>query len=95
VCPYVVVQEDADLATDGDLHYPCILKTARLGYDGKGQVTVETHDDLAAAWDSLGRVPCVLEQRMSLDRELSVVVARTADGRAASYAVSQAAAGRV
>ena len=89
VGPYRVVVTEADVAAAGDLTYPAILKTARLGYDGKGQVRVAAHAELAAAWEGLGRVPCVLEQRLALLRELSVVLARAPDGRTACYPVAQ------
>ncbi len=67
-------------AVDAAALLPGILKTARLGYDGKGQVRVKDAAELAAAWDSLRRVPCVLEQRLELADEISVIVARAADG---------------
>jgi 5-(carboxyamino)imidazole ribonucleotide synthase len=60
---------------------PGILKTASLGYDGKGQVTVAQAADLPAAWAALGGVTCVLEERLPLDREISVIVARGRDGQ--------------
>nr|WP_201496023.1 5-(carboxyamino)imidazole ribonucleotide synthase [Rubrivivax sp. A210] len=60
---------------------PGILKTASLGYDGKGQLGVATLQDLPAAWAALGGVPCVLERRLPLARELSVIVARGRDGQ--------------
>ncbi len=60
--------------------FPAILKTATLGYDGKGQITVPAPSALPAAWGQLGQVPCLLEQRVALARELSVVVARGATG---------------
>jgi 5-(carboxyamino)imidazole ribonucleotide synthase len=87
--PYRVIETAADIADAADFSYPAILKTARLGYDGKGQEGCWTHDEVAASWDALGNVPCVLEQKLQLERELSVVLARTADGRTASYPVSQ------
>lgn len=65
--------------------FPAVLKTARLGYDGKGQLPVETPGDLAGAWDQLGHVACVLERRLDLSCELSVVVARSTDGQLAVY----------
>jgi len=89
VAPYVIIADATDIDAAVGFTFPAILKTARLGYDGKGQVRCPSYDDLAAAWQELGRVPCVLEQRMALDRELSVVLARTADGRIACYPVSQ------
>lgn len=65
--------------------FPGLLKTARLGYDGKGQVLVERAEDLAAAHASLGGVDCVLERRVPLDLELSVVLARGADGEVRAF----------
>jgi 5-(carboxyamino)imidazole ribonucleotide synthase len=59
---------------------PALLKTSRLGYDGKGQATIDSLDELRAAFSSLGGVPCVLEQRLELERELSVVLVRGEDG---------------
>lgn len=77
--PYAVIEMEADLAVDPAL-LPGILKTAGLGYDGKGQARVSTADELVAAWDELGRVRCVLEQRLELAYEVSVVLARGSDG---------------
>jgi 5-(carboxyamino)imidazole ribonucleotide synthase len=68
---------------------PGILKTARLGYDGKGQVRVADAAELAAAWAELKQVPCVLEKRLALQRELSVIVARGADGQIVHFPVQQ------
>lgn len=72
----------------GGVGFPAIVKTARLGYDGKGQLAV---DDLAGAEEAVARlgVPCVVEQRVPLDVEISVLVARTADGRHATYPVAE------
>lgn len=64
---------------------PALLKTSRLGYDGKGQAAVDRREDAADAWARLGRVPCVLERRLDLERELSVVLARGADGSIAAF----------
>jgi 5-(carboxyamino)imidazole ribonucleotide synthase len=77
--PHAVIEMEADLAVDAAL-LPGILKTAGLGYDGKGQVRVSTAAELAAGWDALGRVRCVLEQRLELAYEVSVVIARGSDG---------------
>ena len=78
--PYAVIETDAQLAAVPDALLPGILKTARLGYDGKGQARVADRAALAAAWAGLGRAPCVLEQMLPLAFECSVVVARGADG---------------
>ncbi len=85
--PFTVVEAVGDPAPDGQ--FPAILKTARLGYDGKGQLPVATPRELPDAWGDLGAVPCVLEQRVPLDGELSVVLARAADGRTATYPVAE------
>jgi len=83
VAPYAVIEtpEQAEAITrvGADL-FPGILKTARLGYDGKGQIRVATPAGLAAAWDALKNVPCVLEKMLPLAAECSVIVARGANG---------------
>lgn len=82
--PFAVLQNEADLASamsgTAGVAWPALLKTAQLGYDGKGQQAVAQAADLPAAWAALGRVPCVLEQRLPLALEFSVIVARGADG---------------
>ena len=70
------------------LGLPLILKTAASGYDGKGQILVETADQASGAWASLGRSPCVAEGWVDFAAELSVVVARGVDGRAVCYPVA-------
>ncbi len=84
--PYALVDR-AD--ADPDIEYPAILKTARLGYDGKGQRLVAEASEMRAAWRMLGSVPCVLEQALALQTELSVVVARTSQGGFAAYPVAE------
>ncbi|SIN89082.1 5-(carboxyamino)imidazole ribonucleotide synthase [Singulisphaera sp. GP187] len=66
---------------------PLILKTASSGYDGKGQVRVERAEDARSAWSSLGQVACVAEGWVDFQSEISVVVARGADGAAESFPV--------
>lgn len=66
-----------------------IVKTARLGYDGKGQRRVESLAEMHAAFAELGGVTCVVESELELDTELSVIVARTADGRIEPWAVAE------
>lgn len=89
VAPYMPITTSDHLQAAADFAFPAILKTARLGYDGKGQVLVASIAGLAMAWDELGRVPCVLEQRLFLNRELSMVVGRTVDGRTACFPLAQ------
>ncbi len=78
--PHALIETAADLANVDASLLPGILKTARLGYDGKGQVRVSDRAGLADAWASLGGVTCVLEQMLPLAAELSVIVARSAGG---------------
>lgn len=78
--PYAVIESATQLNAVSDDLLPGILKTARMGYDGKGQVRVKTRDELAAAWTGLKGVPCVLEKMLPLKAECSVIVARGWDG---------------
>jgi 5-(carboxyamino)imidazole ribonucleotide synthase len=80
VAPYAVIETPVQLAVVADDLLPGILKTASMGYDGKGQVRVTTRAELASAWDGLKRVPCVLEKMLALQLECSVIVARGGDG---------------
>ena len=84
--PYAVLQTPSQLADVPATLLPGILKTARMGYDGKGQVRVKTAAELAAAWNNLKQVPCVLEKMLPLQAELSVLVARGQDGQVVSFA---------
>jgi len=78
--PHALIASRADVERVDATLLPGILKTARLGYDGKGQRTVNDRAGLAAAFAALGQVPCVLERRLALAGEISVVVARNARG---------------
>ncbi|MBA3444479.1 MAG: 5-(carboxyamino)imidazole ribonucleotide synthase [Gemmatimonadales bacterium] len=73
----------------GALPFPSLLKTSRLGYDGKGQATIGSEDDAVLAFERFGGVPCVLESRLDLDCELSVIVARGANGDMATFPVAE------
>jgi 5-(carboxyamino)imidazole ribonucleotide synthase len=73
---------DAAMAATG---LPAILKTARFGYDGKGQARVDTTQDLAGAWAEIGKTPAVLEGFVDFEREISVIVARGVDGQIECY----------
>ena len=81
VAPYTVIETAAQLDAVADELLPGILKTARLGYDGKGQIRVKTRAELAAAWDALKHVTCVLEKMLPLKAEYSVILARGRDGQ--------------
>jgi 5-(carboxyamino)imidazole ribonucleotide synthase len=64
---------------------PAILKTTEQGYDGKGQVAINTEEEAVAAWQKLGNVECVLEQKIDFVMEISVIVARGVNGQSACY----------
>jgi 5-(carboxyamino)imidazole ribonucleotide synthase len=66
---------------------PALLKTARFGYDGKGQVSVHSLEEALQGFQTLNGVPCVLEERVTLKQELSVVLARGVDGESVFYPV--------
>jgi 5-(carboxyamino)imidazole ribonucleotide synthase len=88
--PHALLDGASDLASPTlAALLPGILKTASLGYDGKGQAAVSGVADLAAAFVSLGHVPCVLEKRLPLRREISVIVARGRDGTTVHLPVQQ------
>jgi len=95
VAPYAVIETAEQLAAVADDSsvgadfFPGILKTARMGYDGKGQVRVANRTELAAAWADLKRVPCVLEKMLPLQLECSVIVARGADGTCVNLPVQR------
>ncbi len=80
VAPHAVIDTAEQLAAVSDTLLPGILKTSRMGYDGKGQLRVSTRDELQAGWAKLRSVPCVLEKMLPLASECSVIVARGRDG---------------
>ena len=88
--PFRALRNRTDLVNAaGSVPFPALLKTSRLGYDGKGQAIVESGNDLADAFERLGSVPCILEARLELECELSVIVARGADGEIATFPVAE------
>lgn len=85
VAPYRPVQSEHDLSDAPDALFPGILKSARLGYDGKGQARVASREAALQAFAEMGGKPCVLEAMLPLAREISVVLARGADGATVVY----------
>ncbi|MEO8936199.1 MAG: 5-(carboxyamino)imidazole ribonucleotide synthase [Burkholderiaceae bacterium] len=85
VVPHAVIETAADLAEAADDLFPGILKASRLGYDGKGQARVASRDEAREAFVLLGAPSAVLEKRVDLAFEVSVVVARGEDGGTAIY----------
>lgn len=87
VAPHAVIETPVQLAAVAEHLLPGILKTSRMGYDGKGQIRVKTREELQAAWAELKGVPCVLEKMLPLQAECSVIVARGADGQMVNFPV--------
>jgi 5-(carboxyamino)imidazole ribonucleotide synthase len=86
--PFANIERAADLApAAAATGFPSVLKTRRMGYDGKGQRIVRTQSELAEAWRALKEAPCILEGFVAFTRELSVVAARGLDGATAAYDV--------
>ena len=90
VGPFAIIQNQADIETAGRaLQFPAILKTARFGYDGKGQARVSSLEALRETFLSWRAVPCVLEQLLPLKLEVSVVLARGEDGAIATFPAAE------
>ena len=89
VAPFAVLRSAVEAGGVDPALLPGIVKSARLGYDGKGQVRVATPGETAAAFESLGRVACVLERYVDLACEISVVVARDDGGATVTWPVSE------
>jgi len=86
--PFIAVENEADLDNASDHLFPAILKTARFGYDGKGQARVNSIDEAKAAQRDFN-TPCVLEKMMPLNLEVSVVLARSADGECRCFPLAE------
>ena len=93
VVPHAVIEEAGDFAAVGDDLFPAILKTSRMGYDGKGQARVANRAEAIEAFATLGanrsHASAILEKRLALAFEASVIVARGADGKTAVYAPAE------
>ena len=88
--PFRPVRDEEELrAAVREVALPALLKTSRLGYDGKGQAPVDGPEDAPAAFAALGGVACVLEERLALETELSVVLARGDDGAVVAFPVGE------
>ncbi|SFU97973.1 5-(carboxyamino)imidazole ribonucleotide synthase [Pseudoduganella namucuonensis] len=87
--PHKVIASLEDIAAIGDDLLPGILKTVRMGYDGKGQVRVRSREDVRAAFDGMGQVTCLLEKMLPLAYEVSVLTARGADGQSVVYPIAE------
>ena len=90
VAPYAAVADASELAAALTLFAaPAILKTRRLGYDGKGQTGLRPGADCAAAFAEIGGVPALLELKLAFAREISVLLVRGADGATATYDIPE------
>jgi len=87
--PHKTIASHADIDAIGDDLLPGILKTVRMGYDGKGQVRVRTRDDVRAAFDDMDGVTCMLEKMLPLAYEVSVLTARGHDGASVVYPIAE------
>jgi len=85
---YRAVDTRADLdAAVAALGLPCVLKTRRLGYDGRGQRVLRRRSDVGPAWEALGGVPLILEAFVAFEREVSIVGARSTRGELRAYPI--------
>lgn len=80
----IATLDDLRVAVD-EIGTPAILKTLRLGYDGKGQMRLHTAADAENAWHAIGGRPAILEGHVSFTHEFSILLARRADGAMVSY----------
>lgn len=80
------ISEAADLEAAAEaVGFPLVLKSRRLGYDGKGQAWVRAADQLLEAWEAIGREPAIAEAAVDFDAEFSILVARRADDQMAVW----------
>jgi 5-(carboxyamino)imidazole ribonucleotide synthase len=86
---YLAIDSKADLAQAKNFEYPAILKTATLGYDGKGQFVCNSFDELCTAYGQLSAQTCILEKRIELAMEVSVVLCRSTAGEVDCFPVVQ------
>jgi 5-(carboxyamino)imidazole ribonucleotide synthase len=86
VSQWMAVDSEADANAAAErLGLPLVLKTRRLGYDGKGQAWVEAGGSAMAVWDSIGREPAIAEAQVDFLAEFSIVLARSASGEIAAW----------
>ncbi|MEQ1598138.1 MAG: 5-(carboxyamino)imidazole ribonucleotide synthase [Methylotenera sp.] len=89
VAPFAVINSAKDLPGDVSELYPAILKVARFGYDGKGQARVKNQAEAQKAFTDFKKEVCILEQLLPLDLEVSVVLARDAEGNIAAFPTAE------
>ncbi|AFY68603.1 phosphoribosylaminoimidazole carboxylase, ATPase subunit [Thalassoporum mexicanum PCC 7367] len=85
---FFAIEQETDLLEKArSLGFPVVLKARRHGYDGKGTAVAETEVELLSAWAEMGQVPAMLEEFVNFNRELAVMVARSATGDCVVYPV--------
>ncbi|MDX8365169.1 5-(carboxyamino)imidazole ribonucleotide synthase [Cytobacillus sp. IB215665] len=90
VAPYILVDSEKKLIDAlNQLEYPCVLKTCRGGYDGKGQAVIRKDEDISKALPLLDHGPCVLEAWISFEKEISVIVSRSMAGEVKAFPVAE------
>lgn len=88
--PHAFVSSLEDLQRHAPtIGFPCILKTCRSGYDGKGQVRIHKADELKKAWLSIQQVPAVLEAFVEFTKEISILLVRGVDGETRFYPIAE------
>ena len=80
---------DDIMASLDQVGLPCLLKTRRDGYDGKGQAWIRDYTDVPEAWAAIGGRPAILEAKAAFTRELSIIAARGRDGSVAVYPLGE------
>jgi 5-(carboxyamino)imidazole ribonucleotide synthase len=90
VAPYVVIESEEDIRKGlAELGYPAVLKTARGGYDGKGQFVIQKEEEIPEAALLLNAGICVLEKWVPFEKEISVIVCRNSNGETAVFPVGE------
>lgn len=90
VAPYAVIESEEDIRKGlAELGYPAVLKTARGGYDGKGQYVIKKEDEISEAALLLNTGICVLEKWVPFEKEISVIVCRNSNGETAVFPVGE------
>ncbi len=86
---FIEANAASDLESSTHMNWPCIIKTAEFGYDGKGQEVVADVQQAIQAFISFGEVPCILEERINLQLEISVVLGRNQHGEVCFFPIAR------
>ena len=86
--PFLIIENESDFNEVTDDYFPAILKVSRFGYDGKGQERISSIEEAKQAFQDFG-APCVIEKMLSLDLEVSVVMARNANGDSECFTLAE------